>query len=228
MTKKNKDASPETYRRIFEFFDAPVTRTDCGQKCAPLNGGAPVCCETENAVPIMQVSEWKLLRSRTKMWRGFKPYDAATRQITEELSSSCKAVECRGAVNCERDNRSLACRTFPFFPYFTKDGEILGLSYYWYFEDRCWVISNMPKVGQRFVDQFLKAYEILFADDAGERDVFVEYSATMRRVFSRWNRPIPVIGRKREFYLVEPKGAGIRAATAADMPAFAPFADDAQ
>ena len=171
----------------------------------------------------MQVAEWKQLKSQTKMWRRFKPYDAATEQIVEEIAESCKAVECRGARHCERDNRSLACRTFPFFPYFTKDGELLGLSVYWSFEDRCWVISNMASVEQKFIEQFLKAYRILFKDDPGEREVFVDYSATMRRVFSRWKRPIPVLSAKGEALLVLPKGGGIKKVALKKLPKFEPF-----
>ena len=223
MTAKKIDATPDTFRKVFEFFNASVMHADCGEQCAPLNGGTPVCCDTTNAIPIMQVSEWKHLRTRSNMWRSFKAHDAATLKITEELSSTCKAVECRGAANCERDNRSLACRTFPFFPYFTKEGKILGLSYYWNFEDRCWVISNMASVKQDFIDEFLRAFEILFEDDLEERQVYADYSANMRRVFSRWKRPIPVIGRNREYYLIKPKGTGIQVVTANKMPAFKPF-----
>ena len=220
---KNKEATPHTYRKIFDFFNASVLHADCGEQCAPLNGGTPVCCDTENAIPIMQVAEWKHLRTRSKMWRNFKPHDAATLHITEELADSCKAAECRGVKKCERDNRSLACRTFPFFPYFSKDGEILGLSYYWSFEDRCWVISNLASVKQDFIDEFLKAFEILFADDQEERDVYVAYSATMRRVFSRWKRPIPLIGRNGDYHLIKPKGAGMKTVKAKKMPTFEPF-----
>ncbi len=227
MAKKKREATRGTYRKIFDFFNAPVMHVDCGYKCAPLNGGEPVCCDTENAIPVVQMSEWKLLKSRTKMWRSFKAVDAAGRQVVEELDSTCKAVECQGARNCERDNRSLACRTFPFFPYITKEGEIIGLSYYWDFEDRCWVISNLELVEQPFIDEFLRAYETLFEDDPGEREVFVEHSANMRRVFSRWKRSIPVIGRNKEYFLIKPKGAGMDTITAAQLPMCEPFTSEA-
>ena len=228
MTKKKREATPDTYREIFDFFDAPVTQVDCGKKCASLNEGAPVCCDTRNAIPIMHIAEWRHLKQRSDLWRGFKPFDSTSRKISDELHSSCKAVECKGALNCERDSRSLACRTFPFFPYFTKAGEILGLSHYWNFEDRCWMISNMAMVEQSFIDQFLKAYEILFEADPGERQVFVDHSASMRRVFSRWKRPIPVIGHDRQFYLVQPKDARILTVSAEDLPTLAAFAPDVQ
>lgn len=224
-SKKNQ-AKRGTYKRIFDFFNAPVMHVDCGYKCAPLNGGEPVCCSADNAIPVVQQSEWKLLRSRTDMWTGFKPNDAASRKIVEELDTSCKAIECKGARNCERDNRSLACRTFPFFPYIDKHGDIIGLSYYWDFEDRCWVISNMELVEQDFVDEFIRAYEILFDDDPGEYEVFCDHSASMRRVFSRWKRWFPVIGRDGDYFKVLPKGAGMKKIKAKDLPKLEPFTSD--
>ncbi|MDH5188007.1 MAG: hypothetical protein OEW37_03510 [Rhodospirillaceae bacterium] len=224
MSKRKKNqATRGTYKKIFDFFNAPVMQVDCGAKCAPLNGGEPVCCSADNAIPVVQMSEWKVLRSRTDMWKNFIPVDAASRKIVEELDTTCKAIECNGARNCERDNRSLACRTFPFFPYIDKDGDIIGLSYYWDFEDRCWVISNMALVEQDFVDEFIKAYEILFENDPGEYEVFCDHSASMRRVFSRWKRPFAVIGRDGEYFKVMPKGAGMKKIKDKDLPKFDPF-----
>lgn len=224
---KTKAATPDTFRKIFKFFNANVMHADCGEQCAPLNGGVPVCCDTENAIPVMQKAEWKHLRTRSKMWRKYKPDNAHAQKVVDELADSCKAAECRGAHRCERDNRSLACRTFPFFPYFTKDGKILGLAHYWSFEDRCWVISNMGGVTQDFVDEFIKAYKILFKADAEERQVFVDYSANMRRVFSRKKRPIYVIGRNLECYRIAPKGGGMEVLGADAFPSFEPFDSEA-
>ncbi|MEK9673166.1 MAG: hypothetical protein VW268_11795 [Rhodospirillaceae bacterium] len=223
MPKKKHTAGKKTYSAIFDFFDAPIVTMDCGKKCAPLNGGEPVCCDTQNAVPVMNRSEYKLLKSRTDMWRKFKPYDAATQKIVDELSADCRAVTCNGARHCERDNRSMSCRTFPFFPYFSKEGELLGLSYYWAFEDRCWVISNMAAVEKKFIDQFIQAYRILFAADQEELDVYIQYSASMRRVFSRWNRSIPVLDVNGGAFLVLPKGRGTRPVQPEKLPKHAPY-----
>ncbi len=222
---KNKTASADTFRAIYGFFNAPVVDIDCGQMCKHLNGGSPVCCDTSNAIPIVQKSEWQALKKRTDMWRPYKPDSSAAQEIVDGLHSSCKAIECRGAQFCERDNRSLACRTFPFFPYITNKDELIGLSYYWTFEDRCWVISNLARVTPAFVSEFIKAQELLFDADPGERDVYRQYSATMRRVFSRWKRPIPVINRDGGFSMIRPHGAGIRKIQADALPRFAPYAD---
>ena len=204
MTAKAKD-----FAEIYARFGASIaSRHDCGRYCAPLNGGEPVCCTTGHAIPIVQKSEWKLLKGRTDLWSKFEPFDKTSREIVDDLHSSCKAIECKGAAFCERDNRTLACRAFPFFPYFNKKRELVGLGYYWSFEDRCWVLSNLASVEKEFVDEFLDAYELLFEKDDEELEAFVDESASMRRVFSRRMAPLPIIGRDGKLYKIMPKTKG--------------------
>ncbi len=187
--------TPEHFKQLYAMFDAPVSKFDCGRKCAPLNGGQPVCCTTDNAIPVVDKAEYKLLRSRTDLWGPYTPNDAASRKIVDELSSHCRAIECKGAAFCERDNRTIACRTFPFFPYITREGEFIGFSFYWDFEDRCWVISNLGIVEREFLRQMTAAMLLSFETDPEEYDVMKEHSANMRRVFSRRQAIIPLLGR---------------------------------
>ena len=175
-------ATPEDYARVYARFTAPVSRFDCGRKCAPHNDGVPVCCSADHAVPIVDKSEYALLKSRTDLWRDYVPKDAAGRKIVADMHAHCDAVECKGVQFCERDNRSMACRAFPFFPYFTREKTLVGLAYYWDFEDRCWIISNLQVVDRGFVREFVDAYEALFAVDEDERAGMIEHSASMRRV----------------------------------------------
>ena len=202
-------AGPDDFRAIHQRFTAPVSRYDCGRFCAPLNGGQPVCCTTDNAIPSVARAEWQALRARSDLWHRFRPRTPDARKVVAEMHHSCVAVECKGARFCERDNRSLACRAFPFAPYLTRQDEFLGLGYYWLFEDRCWVISNLGIVEPGFVAEFVAAYEHLFAADAEERAVHRAHSAAMRRVFSRRGRPIPLIRRDGSFHQVLPHGGGI-------------------
>lgn len=218
MPLKRKDFA-EIYRR----FESPVMRYDCGRECAPLNGGSPVCCSTQHAVPVVERPEWKLLRKRTDLWHKFKPYDRATRDIVDGLGESCVAVECKGAAHCERENRSLSCRTFPFFPYITREREFIGLGYYWDFEDRCWVISNLDRVDRQFIDEFVDVFEYVFERDPDEFDVMRRWSATMRRVFSRRDRAFPVIARDGGWLKVLPHGGGIVKATRKDLGKHGPY-----
>ena len=200
------------YKTILDTFQAPVSRFDCGRKCAPLNEGTPVCCDVEHAIPLVDKQEWFLLKSRTDLW---KPYRARDAQAIKELSDKhrdCRAVECKGFMHCERDNRSLACRAFPFFPYMTKDDELIGLSVFWDFADRCWVQSNLQIVEPSFVKECIAGYELLFDNDPAERTANRDHSAVMRRTFSRQNRIIPLLGREGEYLAVEPYTAKVRKA----------------
>ena len=201
---------PEHYDEIYRRFQAPISKVyDCGKKCAPLNGGQPVCCDSEHAIPIVEHSEKRLLQSRTDMWRAYKPRTAGHRaEIADLKGSDCCAVECRGAAHCERDNRSLACRSFPFFPYFAPDKQLVGLTYYWTFEGLCWVISNLTIVELPFIKQFMDIHEYLFAQDDNWRVTYVEQSATMRGVYSRKDQRFPVILRDGTYRWVLPRSGG--------------------
>jgi hypothetical protein len=216
-------AGPDVFQSIHDRFRSPVSRYDCGRFCAPLNGGQPVCCTTDNAIPVVARAEWQVLRGRTDLWHRFRPRTPDARKVVEEMHKSCVAIECKGARFCERDNRTLACRAFPFAPYLTRESDFVGLAYYWLFEDRCWVISNLGVVEPDFVAEFVAAYEELFAADAEELAVHRAHSATMRRLFSRRGRPIPLIGRDGAFRQVLPHGGGIVAADPARYPKHGPY-----
>ena len=225
--KKKPKLRPKHFAKVYEQFQASISRYDCGKRCAPLNGGDPVCCTTDAAVPIAHDSEWRLLKGRTDLWHPFKPFDAATRDIVEEMSSDCRAIECKGARFCERDNRTLACRAFPFFADITREGDFLGLGYFWVFEDRCWVISNLRVVNRRFVKEFVEAHEYLFEKDPQEKEYAREQSAAARRVFSRWNRPFPLIGRDGGYFKVLPHGGGVVKARLSEFRAHGPYKSEA-
>jgi hypothetical protein len=211
------------FANLYEGFDAAVSRFDCGRKCAPLNGGEPVCCSTENAVPVVHKIEFELLKTRTDLWKKFKPYDYATREIVADLTPDCTAITCKGARHCERDNRTIACRGFPFYPYLTRQKEFVGIGTYWVFEDRCWMMSNLEVVDRAFVEQFVATYEALFVKDPSEFKTYVDFSAAARRVYSRWKRQIPLLGRTGQLLIVEPSTGAIRPGRPKDYPKAAPF-----
>ena len=215
--------STKDFETLYKGFNAPISRFDCGRKCAPLNGGEPVCCSTQNAVPVVHKVEFELLKTRTDLWSKFKPYDYATKQIVAELTSDCTAIHCKGARFCERDNRTIACRGFPFYPYITRDRNFIGLGTYWVFEDRCWVMSNLQIVDRAFIDEFVATYEALFVKDPSEFATYVDFSASARRVFSRWKRNIAILGRKGDLQIVEPSTGEVRPGKARDYPKAAPF-----
>ena len=135
-----------------------------------------------------------------------------------DLTPDCTAIHCKGARHCERENRTIACRGFPFYPYLTRQREFVGIGTYWVFEDRCWMMSNLELVDRPFVEQFIATYEALFVKDPSEFKTYVEFSASARRVYSRWKREIPLLGRRGELLIVEPSSGEIRPGRKRGLP----------
>lgn len=217
------DMRPADFKTVYDRFQANVSRFDCGRFCAPLNQGQPVCCDTGHAIPVVDKPEFELLKSRTDLWRRFKPQDANARQIVADLHKGCMAVECKGARFCERDNRTLACRAFPFYPYFNREGELLGLGTYWIFADRCWLISNMQVVERGFVREFIAAYEYVFQRDTEELDAMKRHSASHRRIATRTKQPIFLIGREGGYLKIMPRTHEVRKASEKELVKTGPY-----
>lgn len=219
MALKSKD-----FEYVYQNFNSPVSDgLDCGQFCAPLNEGQPVCCTTQHAIPIVDRMEYKALRKRTNMWKKLKPFDAVSKKLIEEHEPECCAIECKGAQYCERDNRSIACRAFPFFPYLNKKREILGASIYWSFKDRCWVMSNLKYVDKAYLDELFSAYRYLFERDEHEEEAFFDQSVQMRRLYSRKGWPIPLLGLDGKPYHILPKSEKPTPVKHTDMEKYFPF-----
>ena len=112
---------------------------------------------------------------------------------------------------------------------------VIGLSvssllWYWLFSYHYGLINkglmDLGIVDKQFVDEFLAAHELLFAHDEEEKEGMVDHSAAMRRVFSRWNRIIPLIGRDGGYYAVEPRTHVIRPATLSEFGRHGHYKDD--
>jgi len=170
----------------------------------------PYAATPSSPSPSALSKSGRFLNRAAKMWHSYKPRDEAERKVKEALPRYCKMMECNGASRCERDNRALSCRAFPFFPYVTKEYEFVGLTYYWTFEETCWVISNLQVVDKGFVSEFISTFDYIFRKVADELEIFRDHSASMRRVFSRRGTRIPLIGRDANYYEVLPKTGEIQ------------------
>ena len=100
---------------------------------------------------------------------------------------------------------------------------MLGLGTYWIFADRCWLISNMQVVEREFVKEFIDAYEYVFQRDSEEKDAMKRHSASHRRISTRYNKPILLIGKEGGFLKVMPRTAEVRIASARDMVKTGPY-----
>jgi hypothetical protein len=223
---KKKGMQPADYAALFADFTANISKYDCGKYCAALNGGQPVCCTTEHAIPIVDKTEFALLKSRTDLWSPYVIKDAQARKLLSDLHKTTCAIECKGAAFCERENRTLACRTFPFYPYITRQNEVIGLATYWTFEDRCWLMSNFQVVERQFVKQFIEAFQYVFDRDELEWESMRNNSAHHRRQFSKQDRIIPLIGKDGGFFKVMPRSGEIRPAKIEEFKKIGPYRSD--
>ena len=213
------------FHEFYARFDAPIAVFDCGEKCAPYNEwGVPFCCDTRHAVPTAYLDEWEFLKTNTDLWHLFHAEDQAeTERIQAQTPDTQVLIECQGHERCQREYRSLTCRAFPFFPYITREGEFIGLSYYWEYEDRCWVISNLQVVTGDYRTQFVAAYDHLFERMPEELEGFRHHSKVMWRVFGRQKRAVPLLHRNGWAYKITPRNGRKRRVPIEKLPAFGPY-----
>jgi len=182
---------------LYQSFQSPIAELDCGDRCSPYNElGVPFCCDTQHAVPTAYITEWEYLRTNSNLWHL---WEGRNREEAMRLSSQAPAgqvlIACLGHKLCQRQFRSLVCRAFPFFPYVTPQGQFVGLTYYWEYEDRCWVINNLQSVSPKYVVEFVATFDEIFELMPQEKEIFRYHSSRMRRSFGQRHRSIPLLHR---------------------------------
>ena len=200
------------YKFLFSQFHSPICDLNCGDKCAPYNElGVPFCCDTSHVVPSAYMDEWNYLDLKTDLWHEWCPAD---KRVYNELMSTIPAdqilLECQGHENCQREYRTITCRSFPFFPYLDLDGKFLGMSYYWEYEDRCWVISNLGCVSKQYREQFIYFYDQLFSYLPDELMNYRHHSILARRIHGRKRKAITLLHRNGYDYKITPKNGRMR------------------
>ena len=215
-------------RRLYDRFNASVTRLDCGRKCSPFNsGGKPFCCDICHAVPAAHDEEWQFLRKSTDLWHSWSGNECTgsddESSLMEETPEGMILLECKGPSLCQRSFRALSCRQFPFFPYVTDDYRFIGLAIEWEFEDRCWVISNLHRVEQSYRAQFIALHDALFAQRQDIFDNYAFHSERIRELFAMRRRRIPVLHRNGFDYLVSPMNGRLTRVASNRFPRFGPY-----
>jgi len=221
------------YQQVYDNFQAPIAKFDCGKKCAPYNpGGKPFCCDTSHAVPTAYNAEWDYLKNHTDLWHRWNAEDtglpleeahAEIARLHAETPSGMVLIACLGPERCQREYRALTCRQFPFFPYIDSDGEFIGLSYYWDYEEVCWVISNLHIVEPDYRQQFIESFELIFQEMPEELRSYKYYSEEMRDVYNQKRRAIPLLHRNGHAYKISTHNERMRRVPLEKMPKFGPY-----
>jgi hypothetical protein len=225
--KSTADLEPADIQSIYNGFNSSIAELDCGRKCAPHNpSGKPFCCDICQAVPAAYKSEWNYLEPNTNLWHKWRgeECEAATSEEISHLKADTPAnmvlLACLGPSRCQRDFRALSCRQFPFFPYVTSDYRFIGLAYEWQFEQKCWVISNLAKVTQKYRAEFIRTYDGLFALFQEEFEQYAYHSEILRSHFAQQKKRFPLLHRNGEYYLVSPKSERLERVDASRLPRF--------
>lgn len=215
--------------KVYAGFNAPIQKIDCGQICAVHNpNGLPFCCDICHAIPAVYLDEWEYLKNVTDLWHQWKVEEcgsmsAITEEISDDLPETMILLACKGVLFCERQNRSLACRQFPFFPYVTDDFRFIGLAYEWKFENQCWVISHLDQVSKTYRDEFINTFDEIFNLWPEEMESYANKSEEMRSVFRHRKQRIPILHRNGKDYLLSPNNEKILLSTASKFRKFDPY-----
>ncbi len=217
------------FRTLYDHFNASVTDIDCGAMCAPHNPtGKPFCCDISHAVPAVYQQEWDFLRANTDLWRPYtSPGDPDATEETAALwadtPDNMALLACLGPDCCRRSFRAISCRQFPFFPYITSGGDFIGLAYEWVFENTCWVISNLDRVTDRYRQEFIAFYNLLFERWPLEMKGYALLSDEMREHYSEQRRRIPLLRRRGGFYKISPLSERMQPVTSMQFAKFGPY-----
>lgn len=219
------ESDPVEFSALYASFNASIAELNCGDRCAPYNErGVPFCCDIRHAVPSAYDSEWEFLKSNTDLWHLFQTDNTDDFiELASQTPQGHQLIACLGHQYCQREYRSVTCRAFPFFPYITPEGDFVGLSYYWEYEDRCWVINNLQGVTSNYRGEFIAAYDFLFDKLPRELSNYMQHSKIMRQIFARRQRAIPLLHRNGFSYKITPSNGRVRRVPAENFPKFGVF-----
>jgi len=181
-SKKIPHLEEEEIAYFYSLLQEEITNYDCGTLCRDANGGVPFCCSVENAVPFLYKAEFSYLKKRTDLWKVWKPQTKQEKQLQksheDEHTIFC---ECKGVEFCERENRSISCRTFPLEPYIDKRGVFVGLVFMREFKHGCPLTQRVKDIRQEFIDANYLFWKKLMLRKPNEYETYRRSSIAYRK-----------------------------------------------
>ncbi len=216
---------PGIFQSLYEAFSSPITERDCGLMCGPHNQrGVPFCCDISVSIPSAYCEEWAYLQASTDLWRPWEEDSHLEGQeLHRHLQSGQQLIACQGHLFCQRNYRSIACRAFPFFPYFSSQKVFLGMSYYREYRDRCWVLSHLEEVKRAYIDQFMTVFQALFDLYPRSEGEYQGFSIWVRNQALQEEDQLTLLTPHREAVLIDPQTEAMQPVNVRDLPAFGPY-----
>jgi hypothetical protein len=182
--KKNsifKGLTEDEIAYYYTLLNEEITNFNCGTLCAPKNGGEPFCCKVENAVPFLYKEEFSYLQKQSDLWSVWEPktkHEVKLKKDSEtEDTIFCK---CKGVSFCERENRSISCRTFPLEPYIDRRDVFVGLVFMKEFTEGCPLTRRPKEIRQEFIDSHFVFWEKLILRKTDEFETYKKSSKSYR------------------------------------------------
>jgi hypothetical protein len=190
--RKPRRLTMKDYDTLLKMVEDPLTKDDCAAMCAPANDGIPFCCDVANAVPLLFKTERRLIAGRSDLWSTWKPRNKAEEKLLDDIPDDTVFCECKGVQHCERENRSLSCRTFPLEPYVDKRGVLVGLVFNAEFLGKCPLTTKHKMIPQETVDKHYEFWDYFTDIKEEEFDCYYENSQRLRRRRGQTKKPFHI------------------------------------
>ena len=179
---------------FYSLLTEEITDFDCGTLCKGDNEGIPFCCSVENAVPFLYSAEFSYLKKRTDLWKVWKPVTDQQKELKKNNEDrSTIFCECKGVAYCERENRSISCRTFPMEPYIDRRGVIVGLVFMKEFTGGCPLTGKPEKIRQEYIDSSFLFWEKMLLRRPLEYDTYKKSSKAYRISRTKSGKNFPIL-----------------------------------
>lgn len=182
------------------LLDQEITDYDCGKLCAHLNKGVPLCCSEQYTLPLLYKSELAMLQKKGDMWKQWQPKKRKEKKLVGKLDKQEAYCQCTGIEFCLREQRSIACRTFPLEPYLDENGNLAGLVFVADFRLnpektsnlRCPLTQRPDDIRDQYIQSALLFWRELLRIPA-EYHTYLESSRSLRKKHSKSGIAIKIL-----------------------------------
>lgn len=138
--------------------------------------------------------EFKYLAKRTELWRRWRPQtDVDKKMKKDDETKHLVFCECKGIAHCERENRSICCRTFPLEPYIDSDGVFIALIFMKEFRGKCPLLTRLKDIKQDVVDKHFEFWNFMLSKKQDEYDLYKDTSKGWRISATKTGKPLPLL-----------------------------------
>lgn len=185
----------EKLEHFYKLLSPEMTNFNCGELCAPLNGGEPFCCDSKNVIPLLYRDEIRWDKEcGNKIWDVLHGEEIAELDLPLCVDPEVEVyATCKCAPDCPREKRSLICRTFPFLPYFNKNGELEGLTYNFFEKGKCPLVGRSDiELNPEYIKNSCIFWEELLEIFPEDRELYIDESADRRKQFAEAEKEMPI------------------------------------